>query len=173
MEEHVADDCHKEVVAGIEFENIQFYPVDSDSVLFHEFKYYKHASLNKRRKVPCHKLTEIVFFIYLVLTLLATMERPDFFNLTISCLGLLALTFPEAIEKDTYATLAFLTVLTFFYDFFYLLKFGHKDEVEVQHELHTRVFMFFVYVSFIFRVIVIVILWKNAYDMNRIMIYEA
>ena len=48
-------------------------------------------------------------------------------------MGILYLSLPEKVKKDTYSKLAYFTLLTFLYDFIYLLKFRNYDEVVVQH----------------------------------------
>ena len=67
----------------ITLDNITFYPVDNLMVLFKEYGSYR-VTKQEVIYVPWHAISSTLFEIYLVLSILAMLQRDDFANITVA-----------------------------------------------------------------------------------------
>jgi hypothetical protein len=133
----------------------------------------KLAQKYKYQEVPWAVLTQVVLCIYLVLTSLSMLLRPDFLSVTACALGIYATECPQNVKRSMFRLLVLLVAITFIYDIVFLL-FIHDSEQEdnsaggMQTNLR-RFAYFFTWISFFFRPVVILVLWKVSLDFRKIM----
>lgn len=127
----------------------------------------------KYEEVPWALATQIVLFIYLVLTTFAMFLRPDFMSITAIALGIYATESPKNVKWSTFRYLVAMVFLSFVYDLAYLL-FIHDSEADDELNLGMmnnvrRFAFFFAWISLLFRPVVFMVLWKDSLDWRRIM----
>ena len=98
--------------------------------------------------------------------------RPDYLSLTCCAVGILVTEHPDLVSRATFRRLAFCIVISWVYDIVYLL-FIHdgasENEAEGGTETTVRaISTLFCYISFIFRIIVALVLWKDSLDFRKI-----
>jgi len=129
------------------------------------------------REVPWYGATRAVVVIQLVLICLSMTERPDFVGLTVIALAIYSVEFPETITHKTFRLLVLALASTFLYDIVWLAMLHGPETDAVDHLVagtkQHYVAVFFLYFSFLFRVLVILVFWKDSIDFNRIMRVEA
>jgi hypothetical protein len=111
--------------------------------------------------------------IYFVLTALSMLLRPDFLSVTACALGIYATECPQNIKRSMFRILVIFVVITFVYDIVFLL-FIHDSTQEDSESAgmltNLRRFAYlFVWISFFFRPIVILVMWKVSLDFRKIM----
>lgn len=130
-------------------------------------------SLAKRagmEQVPWYLLTWVVTIVYLCLSLASCFFRADFINVTICVVAIYMLTETQEIRKNTFRNLVFAIVVSFFYDFVFLLEASgdyNKDNGGSDGGMEKGVRKFsltMTTISFFFRLIVMIIFWKDSLD---------
>lgn len=112
------------------------------------------------------KVLEVVLWIYLVLTILSSIIRPDFMSLTCIAIGLLSVGDPYRFGRRTFRIVTAGILTTFVYDLIWLfwLRSSQAETFEDSGSsglYWIRTFcMTVAYISFFFRIIVIAVFWK-------------
>jgi len=98
--------------------------------------------------------------------------RPDFLSLVVITLGMFAMECPSYITRRTFRMLVGLALLTFVYDLVFLIFVRNVEAEDMEFQgMNVNISRFaylFVWLSFLFRPIVIVLLWKDSRDFRRI-----
>ena len=109
---------------------------------------------------------------YLVLTLLSMWQRKDCLNITVCACGIYVLNYPSTIKRSTFRAFVLLILLSWVYDFVYLFVLSSteaEDEEDGGMEYSVRRFSrMFSYISLVFRVVVLVVFWKDSVDFSKI-----
>ena len=117
-------------------------------------------------------MTKAALLVYFGLTMLSMIARPDFLSLVVISLGMFAMECPNYITRRTFRMLVGLALLTFLYDLVFLLfiRDVQAEDMEFQGmQVNISRFAYlFVWLSFLFRPVVIVLLWKDSRDFRRI-----
>ena len=66
-------------------------------------------------------MLEVVLYVYLVLTIVSSLMRPDFMSLTCIALGMLAINDPIRFGRRTFRLVVAMLIATFVYDFLWLI----------------------------------------------------
>ena len=125
-----------------------------------------------RGEIPWILATQIVLFIYFILTCFSMFYRADFLSLTCCAVGLLVLDNPDLITRATFRRLALCIVLSWIYDIVFLL-FIRDGNAEAEADGGTEstvraISLLFCYISFFFRIIVALVFWKDSLDFKKI-----
>merc|ERR1712166_1633035 len=117
-------------------------------------------------ETPWLLVTKIILVIYLVLTCFSCYYRPDFMSLT--AMGTFAVECPHFFRRWIFRLLVIFIFITWVFDIFHLF-FLHDsredDEGDCDLSKNVRRFSyFFVWISFFFRPIVILVFWKDSLD---------
>lgn len=117
-------------------------------------------------------MTQYSLGVYLVLTCLSMFCRPDFMSMTVCCLGIYGLENPAYITRSLFRMLVVFAVITFLYDTCYLLFIHNAEAIDAETGdmlKGTRQFSYiFVWLSFLLRPIVILVLWKDSLNHRQI-----
>jgi len=123
-------------------------------------------------EVPWAELTKAALLVYFGLTMLSMIARPDFLSLVVITLGMFAMECPTFVSRRAFRMLVGLALLTFVYDIVFLLfvRDVQAEDMEFQGmQVNISRFAYlFVWLSFLFRPIVILLLWKDSRDFRRI-----
>lgn len=122
-------------------------------------------------QVPWFRLTVLVLGIYALLTMLVCFYRTDFINLTIITWSFYVLINTEEVKKTTFRTLVLGIVISWVYDLMWLFLQNWTEDFRYDGgaELGIRKFaLFFSYISFFFRILVVMVFWKDSMDFNEI-----
>ena len=111
----------------ITLDNITFYPVDNLMVLFKEYGEYA-VTKDEIVYVPLQKLSKALFWFYLMLSVLAMLQRDDFANLTVAGCGVYCFEFPREINHTFYFFVSIMIIFTFIKDFWYVMQLGYQNE---------------------------------------------
>jgi len=100
------------------------------------------------------------------------LARPDFLSLAVVSVGFFALECPNYITRRAFRMLVVMALFTFIYDFVFLLfvRDVQAEDMEFQGmQVNVRRFAYlFVWLSVLFRPIIVVLLWKDSRDFRRI-----
>ena len=98
--------------------------------------------------------------------------RPDFLSLVVISLGYFSLELPSYITRRTFRMLVLIALVSFLYDLIFLLfiRDVQAEDMEFQGmQVNINRFAYiFVWLSFLVRPIVILILWKDSREFRRI-----
>ena len=119
------------------------------------------------------RITEIVTWIFLVLTMLIMFKRPVVLSMTVAVLALYVIHNPNKIDRRTFRFFVLLIALSWVYDGFqlFMVESSLSDEdkedggVEYKVRLFTR---FLSYINLFFKLIVALVFWKDSTDFRRI-----
>ncbi len=93
-------------------------------------------------------------------------------SLTVCCLGIYSVENPDNITRGLFRMLVVFSVVSFLYDLVYLLFIHNSEAVDAEFgEMQTgvrRFAYFFFWISFAFRPVVILVLWKDSLDFRKI-----
>ena len=112
------------------------------------------------------QVLEVVLWIYLVLTILSSLIRPDFMSLTTIALGLLAVNDPFRFGRRVFRIVTAMIATTFIYDLIWLFWLRSSDAETFEDAGSSGLYwirsfsMIVAYISFFFRIIVIAVFWK-------------
>ena len=131
------------------------------------------AKANNIETIPWLKLTEGVVWIFLMLTLVQMLKRNCFLSLTVAAMALYVLHNPQSIGRQTFRGFVLLIALSWVYDFLSLFiiegSAAEEDEEDGGNEYKLRRFVrLFSYISLIFKVIVVLVFWKDSLDFRNI-----
>lgn len=123
--------------------------------------------------IPWLRITEIVTWIFITLTMLIMFKRPAVLSLTVAVLALYVIHNPSKIERKTFRFFVLLIVFSWFYDGMqlFVLESSLSDEdkedggMEYKLRLMTRLLS---YINLIFKLLVALIFWKDSTDFRRI-----
>ena len=123
-------------------------------------------------EVPWAELTKAALLVYFGLTMLSMIARPDFLSLVVITLGMFAMECPNYITRRTFRMLVGLSLLTFVYDLVFLIFVRNVEAEDMEFQgMQVNISRFaylFVWLSFLFRPVVIVLLWKDSRDFRKI-----
>jgi len=127
----------------------------------------------KIQTIPWLRVTQIVVYIFLVLTMLQMLKRNCFLSITVASLALYVLEFPQSISRQTFRGLVLLLVISWVYDFLTLFLIdssaAEEDEEDGGNEYKLRRFTRLIaYIALIFKVIVVLVFWKDSLDFRNI-----
>ena len=79
-------------------------------------------------------MTKSALLVYFGLTMLSMMARPDFLSLVVISLGIFAMECPNYITRRTFRLLVAVSLVTFLYDFVFLLfiRDAQAEDMEFQ-----------------------------------------
>ena len=83
--------------------------------------YAKRTGVDEQEPIVWSKVLEVVLNVYLVLTILSSLMRPDFMSLTCIALGLLSINDPVRFGRRTFRLVVAMLITSFFYDFLWLI----------------------------------------------------
>ena len=85
-------------------------------------------------ELPWTELTKSALLVYFGLTMLSMMARPDFLSLVVISLGIFAMECPNYITRRTFRLLVAVSLVTFLYDFVFLLfiRDAQAEDMEFQ-----------------------------------------
>jgi len=131
------------------------------------------ARANKIETIPWLRVTEAVVYIFLLLTLIQMLKRNCFLSLTVATMAIYVLNNPAAISRQTFRGFVLLIALSWVYDFVSLFiiegSASEEDEEDGGNEFKLRRFVrLFAYISLIFKVIVVLVFWKDSLDFRNI-----
>ena len=125
------------------------------------------------KDIPWTLATQIALCVYLILTIFSMFHRADFLSVTICALGLYVLDNPQNITQKTFRCLLLMTVVSWLYDltFLFVLNDSNKEnKLDGGAEKTVRMFSHIcLWLSFIFRIVVILIFWKDSHDFQAIL----
>ena len=104
--------------------------------------------------------------------MLQMFKRPSFVSLTVATVALYILDNPEKISRQTFRGLVLTLALSWIYDFAWIFFFGPSLEEEdaegagMDYTL-TRFVRLISFISFFFKIIVVLVFWKNSLDFTR------
>ena len=106
--------------------------------------------------------------------MLSCLKRTAFLSLTVGMLALYVLDNPRAISRNTFRGLVLLIAVSWVYDFLWLFIFdssaAEEDEEDGGNEYKLRRFVRLIsFISLIFKVIVVMVFWKDSLDFRNIM----
>ena len=123
-------------------------------------------------EIPWILATQIILFIYFLLTCFAMFARPDFLSLTCCAVGLLVLDNPDLISRSTFRSLTACILVSWVYDLVYLFMIrdsSQEAEADGGTEGTARgISVLFAYLSFFFRIVVALVFWKDSLDFRKI-----
>ena len=127
----------------------------------------------KVETIPWLRVTEVVVWIFLLLTCIQMLKRNCFLSLTVAALALYVLNNPNTITRQTFRGLVLLIALSWVYDFVSLFLIegsaSEEDEEDGGNEYKLRRFVrLFAYISLLFKVIVVLVFWKDSLDFRNI-----
>lgn len=158
---------------------------DIGNIHFHNFEVDLEKKFNVKIKpvinildykdyleVPWAEWTKNVLIVYFVLTALSMIARPDFLSLVVISLGYFSLELPSYITRRTFRMLVLIALVSFLYDLVFLLfiRDSQAEDMEFQGmQVNINRFAYiFVWLSFLIRPVVILILWKDSREFRRI-----
>lgn len=112
------------------------------------------------------KVLEVVLWIYLILTVLSSLIRPDFMSLTCIALGLLSVNDPHRFGRRVFRIVTAMIATTFVYDLLWLILLRNSEAETFEDAGSSGLYwirsfcMIVAYISFFFRIIVIAVFWK-------------
>ena len=127
----------------------------------------------KIETIPWLELTKVVVWIFLILTVVQMLKRPVFLSLTVAALALYILEYPQTIQRNTFRQLVLLLAISWVYDFLTLFLIEasatEEDEEDGGNEYKLRRFTrLFSYITLIFKVMVVLVFWKDSLDFRNI-----
>jgi len=121
---------------------------------------------------PWADITRIVLLIYFFLTVLSMLARPDFLSIAVITAALFAIENPQFIQRKHFRILVVFALVTFVYDlvFLFFIRNVQAEDAEFdgQHINVNRFAYTFVWISFLFRPIVILVLWRDSLEFRKI-----
>ena len=109
-----------------------------------------------------------VTLVYLILTLFCMFNRKDMISITICACATYVLQNPEYIDRGTFRGFVLMILVSWVWDFFYLFLFtsaADEDDEDGGMEYTVRRFSrLFAYISFFFRIVVLLVFWKDSVD---------
>lgn len=158
---------------------------DTGSIAFHRFEVDLEKKFNDKitpivnkldyrdyLEVPWADWTKNVLVVYFILTALSMITRPDFLSMLVISLGYFSLELPNYISRRTFRILVLVALVSFLYDLVFLLFIRNVQAEDMEFQgMQVNVHRFayiFVWLSFLFRPIVILILWKDSREFRRI-----
>ncbi len=101
------------------------------------------------------------------------LKRNCFLSITVAVLALYVLEFPQSISRQTFRGLVLLLVVSWVYDFVQLFLIdsssSEEDEEDGGNEYKLRRFTrLFSYISLVFKVVVVLVFWKDSLDFRNI-----
>lgn len=132
------------------------------------------AKRYKMETIPWLEVTKVVVWIFLALTLLSCLKRTAFVSLTVATLALYVLDNPRTISRNTFRVLVLLIAISWGYDFLWLFlvdsSAAEEDEEDGGNEYKLRRFVRLIsYICLMFKVIVVLVFWKDSLDFKKIM----
>lgn len=123
--------------------------------------------------IPWLEITRIVVWIFLGLTMLVMLKRPAFMSITVAGVALYVLDNPQNIGRQTFRGLVLLLAASWVYDFITLFLIdssaSEEDEEDGGQEAKLRRFTrLFSYINLLFKVIVVLVFWKDSLDFRNI-----
>lgn len=104
-------------------------------------------------------------------------QRKDTLSITVCSCAIYVLEFPSYISRQTFRGFVLMIVVSWIWDFFYLFIFtstADEDEEDGGMEYNVRRFSrIFSYISFFFRIIVVLVFWKDSLDFSKIIRQKA
>jgi hypothetical protein len=102
----------------------------------------------------------------MVLSFLVQLQRPDFVTFTSVCLTFYYLEHRETLQRSKFRLLVALFVVSLLYDIIGFLIIDSNSEAELDGDAQSvrRFTMMMVSLSFMFRVFVLLVLWKDSID---------
>ena len=118
------------------------------------------------------RVTQAVLLIYFIMVAFSSLLRPDFLSLTAVSLGIYATENPQNLKRSLFRLLVVFTLITFVYDFIFLFFIHSSDADDAENAGQAnnvrRFAYFFAWISFFFRPVVILVLWKDSLEFRRI-----
>lgn len=110
--------------------------------------------------------------------MLQMLKRNCFLSITVATLALYVLEFPQSISRQTFRGLVLLLVISWVYDFLTLFiidsSAAEEDEEDGGNEYKLRRFTRLIaYIALIFKVIVVLVFWKDSLDFRNIIRQKA
>jgi len=110
--------------------------------------------------------------------MLQMLKRNCFLSITVAALALYVLEFPQSISRQTFRGLVLLLVVSWVYDFLTLFLIdssaSEEDEEDGGNEYKLRRFTRLIaYIALIFKVIVVLVFWKDSLDFRNIIRQKA
>ena len=101
------------------------------------------------------------------------LKRPCMLSLTVACVAIYVLEFPETMQRNTFRQLVLLIVCSWIYDFLTLFfiesSAADEDEEDGGNEYKLRRFTRMLsYIALIFKLVVVLIFWKDSLDFRNI-----
>lgn len=101
------------------------------------------------------------------------LKRPCMLSLTVACVAIYILEFPETMQRNTFRQLVLLIVCSWIYDFLTLFfiesSAADEDEEDGGNEYKLRRFTRMLsYIALIFKLVVVLIFWKDSLDFRNI-----
>ena len=123
--------------------------------------------------IPWLNISKVVVWVFLGLTILTMLQKPSVVSLTVAMLALYVLDNPQSISRQTFRGLVLLLVVSWVYDFLWLFLFSvsaaEEDEEDGGNEYKLRRFVRLItYINFLFKVIVVLVFWKDSLDFRNI-----
>lgn len=123
--------------------------------------------------IPWLEITRVVVWIFLGLTMLVMLKRPAFMSITVAGVALYVLDNPQNIGRQTFRGLVLLLAASWVYDFITLFLIdsssSEEDEEDGGQEAKLRRFTrLFSYINLLFKVIVVLVFWKDSLDFRNI-----
>ena len=127
----------------------------------------------KIETIPWLEVSKAVVWIFLILTMIQMLKRPVFLSITVAAVALYVLEYPQSIQRNTFRALVLLIALSWVYDFLTLFLIesstSEEDEEDGGNEYMLRRFTrLFSYITLIFKVIVVIVFWKDSLDFHNI-----
>lgn len=124
-------------------------------------------------RVPWFKLTYYLTLLYAAVTCLVLFYREDFFNVTIVCMALYVLSFAERVTASSFRWLVAGVFFSLFVDLFWFAMKSQEYQADQKAdgglEKGIRVFSLDMsYISFVLRVVVACVYWKDSLDFEGI-----
>lgn len=104
--------------------------------------------------------------------MLTMFKRPSFVSLTVATIALYILDNPDKISRQTFRGLVLTLALSWIYDFAWIFFFGPTLEEEdaegagMDYTL-TRFVRLISFISFFFKIVVVLVFWKNSLDFTQ------
>lgn len=109
---------------------------------------------------------------YFILTCFSMWTRPDFVNVTVAAVGAYIVQNPEVINWSTWRKYTALVAMTWVYDLVYLFFIHDASSTNAANGGNGAgvlyLSLFFAYISFFFRIVVVAILWYDSHDFVKI-----
>ena len=114
---------------------------------------------------------------YLLLTVIASLARPDFMSLTAISLAFLVLHFPTQHGRRTFRMITVFLVITFVYDLLWLFILRSSEAEDAEMAGRGQLIRWFAHLnawlSFFFRIVVIAIFWKVSLHYTQVVKRQA